>query len=66
MRAGDDELAVMADGKCPDFAVVALKFLNVFELQLCVSVGSTTDHLREPTLSPSQYLSRPSLPTLQK
>ena len=33
VRAGDDELAVVADGKRPDFAVVTLEFLNVFELE---------------------------------
>ena len=33
VRAGDDELAVVADGKRPDFAVVTLELLNVFELE---------------------------------
>ena len=32
VRAGDDELAVVADGERPDFAVVALQLLDVLEL----------------------------------
>ena len=33
VRAGDDELAVVADGKRPDFAVMTLELLDVFELE---------------------------------
>ena len=65
VRAGDDELAVVADGERPDFAVVALQLLDVLELYACQSAVSY-ERGSVRTLSPSQYLRSLSLPTVQK
>lgn len=69
MRACDDELPGVADGERPHLAVVSLELLDILKL-LYVHHRQYRAVMRamtmKRTLSPSQYFTMRSLPTVQK
>ena len=71
VRASDDEFAVIAHCERPHLAVVAFELLDVLKLagDSEVSVSENRRQKRNEykrTVSPSQYFSSLSLPTVQK
>lgn len=67
MGASHDEVAKVAQSQSPNFTVVTIEFLYAFKLRVYVSANITQVNITSIlTLSPSQYLSILSLPTVQK